>query len=729
MASIDVEKRAILAAEDFPTPDTKVNNTSRSRRNTRYFLALILGGLALLSIAITSQRCSATTSLFTSHAVSQHHHIIHHDAELDSLTHVTKKEVGVTAATATTSTAAPGRTVLKNFEVAQPVLLPGGPTESDGSTKGGDEGEVCSVLLMRHDFAFSYGAPFVGDYTPPDCDFNRAVLNFSVVSQGRQFDRLAIMYFGDTEVWRTSTAEPTAPPGISWIYLKDMTQYLYFWKSPQRVIFDLGNLVDDTYTGIFNTTMTAIFYKADVDTDQAPPSDLILPISARQGAKDSISRFILPEENASNTISLPRNIQRAVFSVSANGQATEEFWWSNVPQTDVATFNKTAGELPGLSPFREVQVLIDGQLAGVQWPFPVVFTGGVVPSLHRPIAGIHAFDLREHEIDITPFLGLLCDGKDHTFTIRVAGLDNSASGGDGNTATLTETVNESWYVTGKLFLWLNPDSDAITAGDPPAIDAPPPKIEVTRSLAQGEQAAVGGRIASSLNKTLHYTTSVKRALRITSGSASWTQTLSYTNDGLVADFGSIQINDMTLSGTDVADKTDKAKGQEGYYRATYAYPLFCNSSYGYTPAGNLSISGHLRQGKEVSVFGASVFATGLEAFAQVGGDRSKGLKGKTSKLSTTKEGTAEFRQAADGSSSTGWGEARQVFWFGLEEGDSTEDADEVGGGKGRGEELYYREVAAVNGTLTEDVKRIEGVRVGGDGSERRVLDTAATEFA
>jgi len=112
----------------------------------------------------------------------------------------------------------------------------------------------------------------LGNYTPPSCEFNRVVLNFSVVSQGRQFDRLAIMYFGDTEVckctqasygekkqeegtylgcWarltgttgRTSTAEPTSPPGISWIYLKDMTEYLYFWKSPQKLIFDLGNLI------------------------------------------------------------------------------------------------------------------------------------------------------------------------------------------------------------------------------------------------------------------------------------------------------------------------------------------------------------------------------------------------------------------------------------------------------------------------------------------------------
>ncbi len=51
----------------------------------------------------------------------------------------------------------------------------------------------------------------LGDYTPPSCEFNRVVLNFSVVSQGRQFDRLAIMYFGDTEVCES----PLPVPGLS----------------------------------------------------------------------------------------------------------------------------------------------------------------------------------------------------------------------------------------------------------------------------------------------------------------------------------------------------------------------------------------------------------------------------------------------------------------------------------------------------------------------------------
>jgi len=50
----------------------------------------------------------------------------------------------------------------------------------------------------------------IGSYTPPtNCSFNRVVLNLTVTVAGVQFDRLGEMYLGDTEIWRTSTAEPT----------------------------------------------------------------------------------------------------------------------------------------------------------------------------------------------------------------------------------------------------------------------------------------------------------------------------------------------------------------------------------------------------------------------------------------------------------------------------------------------------------------------------------------
>ena len=293
------------------------------------------------------------------------------------------------------------------------------------------------------------------------------------------------MYFNDTEVFRTSTAEPTTT-GIEWTYVKDMSNYLVLFKEPQKIIFDLGNLIDSTYTASFNTTLTATFFVEDGTT---APADVILPISTRQSALDSPSAFMVPSQNATSTLTLPQNIKKAVFSIAACGQSTEEFWWSNVLSSDTKTFpNVTA--LYGYSPFRELQLYIDGMLAGVAWPFPVIFTGGVVPGFWRPIVGLDAFDLREDEIDISAFLPLLCDGKEHTFEIRVVGINDDGNGH----GTLTHTVGSYWVVTGKVFLWLD-SSGWITTGSDPVRVVPPPTLHMSSSV---------GAIANGTNTTLAY---------------------------------------------------------------------------------------------------------------------------------------------------------------------------------------------------------------------------------
>lgn len=222
-------------------------------------------------------------------------------------------------------------------------------------------------------------------------------------------------------MFRTSTAEPTKR-GIVWTYVKDMSQYNYLWKSSQTLIFDLGNLVNDVYTGSFNATLTAHFsYENNVKT-----ADLILPISARKSAVSAASAFQFPTDNTTVKHTIPAAVSRAIVSVSACGQSTEEFWWSNVFTGDTKAFGDTVGELSGYTPFREIQLYIDGTLAGLVWPFPIIFTGGVAPGFWRPIVGIDAFDLREPEIDISPFLPMLQDDEQHSFEIRITGLDVSA---------------------------------------------------------------------------------------------------------------------------------------------------------------------------------------------------------------------------------------------------------------------------------------------------------------
>ncbi|TVY45016.1 Peptide-N4-(N-acetyl-beta-glucosaminyl)asparagine amidase A [Lachnellula occidentalis] len=600
---------------------------------------------------------------------------------------------------ARTPAATPSSAVLECFQVYQPVLFPSGAVDETVMSDGSENttaiaptttASSCEVLLMEHSFGLSYGKPFVGNYTPPDCKFNRVVMNFTVTSQGRQFDRLALMYFGDTEVWRTSTAEPTAN-GIRWEYMKDMTEYMYFWNSTQKLIFDLGNLIDSTYTGPFNTTLTATFFTAQ---ESVEPASLIIPISARKGDAGAASVFTLPSDNATNTVSFPRNANRAVFSVSACGQAAEEFWWSNVLQSNVDTFVPVDGTLYGYSPFREVQVLIDGQLAGVQWPFPVIFTGGVVPGLWRPIVGIDAFDLREHEIDITPWLPVLSDGNEHTFEIRVVGLLDDGK----NSGTLSESVGSSWYVTGKIFLWQD-DANAITTGPNPTLLLPAPTIAISQSLTQNSTGA---------NETLTYTTNVSRSLTISSllttqngtSLVTWTQSLAVTNYGLYTAFGAIQVNNQTTTGTDLSTGGT-------FYKAAYFYPLWVNSAYIVQPSGNFTLDASVIRGMDLSIQGSPVFPTGLQPFSSpsisLPAPLSSNLTG--SSLTTTQNGTAHYFGSPSAGTSSGFGSTGQEFWF---------RGVGVDGGAGDAE-LYYRSVEAVNATVVRDVERLVGVELEGGG--------------
>ncbi|PQE32129.1 Peptide-N4-(N-acetyl-beta-glucosaminyl)asparagine amidase A protein [Rutstroemia sp. NJR-2017a WRK4] len=601
--------------------------------------------------------------------------------------HLVKHSAPVPAAT-------PSSAVLEVFQVYQPVLTPKGVTDETAIDNGVEETTTiastseatsCKVLLMDHSFGYSYGMPFIGNYTPPSCKFNRVTMNFTVTSRGRQFDRLALMYFGDSEVWRTSTAEPTTN-GIRWEYIKDMTEYLYFWNSPQTLIFDLGNLIDDTYTGFFNTTLTATFFTSQ---ETVSPADLIIPISARHGSEDAVSVFTVPGDNATNTISFPQNANRAVFTVSACGQSAEEFWWGNVLSSDVSTFEPYDGTLYGYSPFREVQVLIDGTLAGVQWPFPVIFTGGVVPGLWRPIVGLDAFDLREHEIDITPWLPILCDGSEHTFEIRVAGISDDGNG----SGILTETVGSYWLVTGKIFVWLDPDT-SVTTGSTPTILLPAPVISTSSVLTQN---------ATGANETLTYTTNVQRTLSISStvktanGSSlsTWTQSLSVTNWGQYTEFGAIQINQHKTHGL------DQSTGAT-YYKTDYTYPVWVNTTYIVLPGGNFTLDAAITRGMDLTVSGNSVFPSGLQPFAYLpaAAPLVSGFSGST--LSTTQNGTAHYFGSPSAGTSSGYGSTGQVFTFGG--ADANSDAVDT--------ELYYRDVQSVNSRIVRDVERLVGVELG-----------------
>lgn len=583
---------------------------------------------------------------------------------------------------------------LQVIQVSPPVLSP----VSD-----------CQQTLMVHTFGWSYGKPFVGeclpmpfsslyrlltpvstaDYIPPSCGFNRVTFNLTVTSAGRQYDRLALMFFNDTEIFRTSTAEPTQN-GISWTYIKDMTTFLVLFQQRQKIIFDLGNLVDDTYTGSFYTTLTATFFSTETVVDTA---DAILPVSRRQSALDSPSGFTVPEQKAINTLSLPQNVKKAVFSISACGQASEEFWWSNVLSSDTKAFgNETT--LYGFSPFRELQLLIDGVLAGVAWPFPVIFTGGITPSFWRPVVGVDAYDLLEDEIDITPFLPMLSDGKDHDFEIRVVGIaDDGAGNGE-----LTTTIGSYWVVTGKLFLWLDVKGH-ITTGSTAVLDTPRPTLLLHSSL----NAAYHPNTT-----TLDYSVKAQRVLTITStvktssGSelVTWRQNLTYSNHGLFTNGGNDQTTDQNTSGV--------ASSSNGYSR-TFQYPLWVYSTYAAPPDGNVTIYAEMNRGKSVEQLGRLAFLSELQTFdfTRFGSYPSSKFVGTSS--SNHQNGTGSYLSVPAQKRSYGSGTTEQylhLYGIGTTTASSQSETPLVSDDK---KELYQRHVLAANDTLIFDQETVAGV--------------------
>jgi hypothetical protein len=232
--------------------------------------------------------------------------------------------------------------------------------------------------------------------------------------------------------------------GIFWNFQKEMTIWDTLLRSDQKVIMELDNLDDSVFTGAYNVTITALYYNDHV---AITPADKIYPVSSQSSSKNQSSMLSIPDQNATATYILPKNMERAVVSILASGNGAEEFWYKHVPTEYVNTFSNT---IRPYSPFREVQLLIDGQLAGVSWPFPIIFTGGISPGLWVPIVGIDTYDVPSFEIDITPFLILLCDGDPHTFELKVVGYDSKTTFGN---------VAENWYVTASIFVWLDNKSD------------------------------------------------------------------------------------------------------------------------------------------------------------------------------------------------------------------------------------------------------------------------------
>ncbi|KAJ3313641.1 hypothetical protein HDV04_001651 [Boothiomyces sp. JEL0838] len=307
--------------------------------------------------------------------------------------------------------------VIDTFQVTHPITLPNKPK--------------CSSVLLEHQFPFSYGKPYVGNYTvPPSCgkSWEQIVLTLNGSVSGRQFDRVGAIWIDGVEILRLTGAEPSGTPITRWQVQKDITDYSALFGGLNSVVFAYDNVVDGTYTGIFNFTVSIDFYKGK--NRDAP--DSVLPLSLSNSTygwatlpTTNLTTFVLPK--------LPPNLERAEVEIYVSGHGNDEFWYTNLPNALAQPQN----QLFGGGTYKEIDLFINSKLVSFEPIPPTVYTGGMNPLLWRPIVGIDTFNLPPITFDITPFASLLFQPNSNIgFNVSFA-------------------ANSYWLVDANLKIWVD----------------------------------------------------------------------------------------------------------------------------------------------------------------------------------------------------------------------------------------------------------------------------------
>ena len=340
----------------------------------------------------------------------------------------------------------------------------------------------CTVTLFS-DFTFdnNYNLnPF--SYTPPaDCPgpWAKVVLEVDVsVTAGVQFDRTGNIWLGGANIYFGTTAEPGSTLAPSWHVENDLTDYSPLFTIAQQGSIYLGNTVDSTYTGIQSVTATVELYPLAKGQTAPVTAGVVLPLSS--GPAGGTVTLNTGSDTLSGTFSLPTNIENAYLDVYSQGQIGDEFWYSCVPN-DVSTELESCGN----TAFRETEISIDGQPAGVAPISPWIFTGGWGdPWLWFPIPGVQTLNFAPYRVDLTPFAAQLSNGQQHTVSLSVF------------------NANGYFSDTANLLLYLDSGSAVVTGGLTKNTLTAQPNPVVTENIKAGNSVTGHVHVGSVRNYTL-----------------------------------------------------------------------------------------------------------------------------------------------------------------------------------------------------------------------------------
>jgi Peptide N-acetyl-beta-D-glucosaminyl asparaginase amidase A len=380
---------------------------------------------------------------------------------------------------------------------AQVVLAPPTPQVGSSNTVSADppvprpHTQPCTVQLFQNlEFADFNIKSF--SYTPPSsCPGPWAKVVFTAdftVTAGRQFDRTAKFFLGGANLYFGTTAEPRAALSPSWHVESDVTDLSAVFKSAQSGFANIGNFVGVSggvdYTGIIFADAQLQFYPASFqgrDPVTRVP-DVVIGLQADNDA----TTLSTTASQLSKTLTLPTNVESAYLDVVAQSQSNDEFWYLCVPNDLAAALQSCGG-----TGFRETEVSIDGQAAGVAPVYPWIYTGGIDPFLWEPIPGVQTLNFKPYRVDLTPFAGLLADGQQHTVALNVFNADSY------------------FAATATLLLYTDPGSERVTGGVLRDDLASEPTPKVTESVTVESNGDANGSVIVACERQYEITGYVK----------------------------------------------------------------------------------------------------------------------------------------------------------------------------------------------------------------------------
>jgi hypothetical protein len=301
---------------------------------------------------------------------------------------------------------------------------------------------LTSGQLPVGEFADYNDHPF--NYSPPaNCPGPYAKIIFKMhfrVSAGVQYDRTGAVWIGATNVFFGTTSEPGQNASPQWNVERDVSEYAPIFSQASTGQASVYNVVNSQYTGIIYGTAELDFYPANKQYPAAHSADAVYPLSA--GATGGYVYLDGPTDQMTGTFTFPTNVEAAYLDVFLESQSGDEFWYTCFPNDLAKKLNNC-----GNTAFREGEVQIDGQPAGVAPIYPWIFTGGIDPYLWIPIVGVETLNFQPYRIDLTPFAGQLDDGNPHTIAVS-AFNDNDYFAA--NAALLVYEDHGSTQVTGGL---------------------------------------------------------------------------------------------------------------------------------------------------------------------------------------------------------------------------------------------------------------------------------------